>query len=687
MASARFVERRRLVPIWELVVCASVGALGLACGVDAEPDALAPWQATACTVVHAAGPWWSQKFSEQTGRFHAEFDATPSASTIDAVVGLGHGAAARFDQLGAIVRFSPTGTIEARAGSIYRADVVQPYEAGRRYHLRLDVEVRTRTYSVWLRDDFGGYAPLARSYPFRTEQAGVTRLDNVASKVASTTGMLTICGLQVVADATTADNCLIVTAGDGFVTAPLPDATVLDTLTFTATPSAANIDAVIGLSAGPAARFSDLAAAVRFAPSGFIDVRDGDVYRVDVARRYGASALDFRVIADLTSHTYSVFQGTSWEAQELARQYKFRAPQGAQGARGARGPVTHLDRLAAIVDGAQGSVTICQARSTPSTGVAFSREGRYAVVPLANDQALVSDGTTTQRIDGAGRTVAQLARGGELAVDAVGHVFVARVEGTTLTVDKYDLSFAPRCRATQPVLAGSTIQAISGDPSGAVVVGLATLPGGRVTVARFTAGCALASQLWVSGEAVAIDGDQPIVAWNDRGTVRITRFAASGAIVWTQAFAGSAAITAMAVDPSHQVLFGGELFTATDFGGGTLPTLSTDNGPRNGFIVKLSATGAHVFSSRTGYTLVGGIASNGPRIVVSSTERTQFHYQRLQMFDAVGTPVASTGFDTGFGEHGVGGRVAIGRSGRVWWNLETRWPLVPGWPYLVVLNP
>jgi len=658
-------------------MCVAAGALGLACGVDAD-QAEVEQKITACTIVSAGGPWWNQTFPDQARMFHAEFDATPSVGALDAVVGLGAGSASQFAQLAAIVRFNPGGTLDARDGSTYRADVTQPYQAGRPYHLRLDVDVRTHTYSVWLRDDFGGYTALARDYAFRTEQAGVTHLDNAASTIDSAAGALQICAFQVVADNTTADNCLIASAGDGFVTAPLPNATVLDTLTYTVTPSALNIDAVIGLSSGPAASFSDLATAARLAPSGFIDARDGGTYRADVSRPYTTSALGFRMIADLTSHTYSVFQGTYQFTQEVVRQYRFRTEQSS---------VTHLDRLSAIVDGTQGRIKICQAFSTPSTGVAFSREGNYAVVPLAGNQALISDGATTRRIDSAGHTLAQLARGGELAVDAAGNTFVASVAGTTLTIDKYDPSFGARCQATQPVLDGSTIQAMTSDPTGGVVVGLATLVNRQVTVAHFTATCGFTSQQVVGGEAVALDGDQPIVAWNDSGTLRITRFDATGAVVWARAFTGSAGITAMAVDPTHHVLFGGELFTAMDFGGGTLPLRSTLEGEHlNGFVVELSATGGHVFSQRTGYSLVGGIASNGSRIIVSGTERTQFTYLRFQMWDEAGTSTP-TSFNTGFGEHGVSGRVAISASGRVWWNLQTQWPLFPKWPYLVSLTP
>jgi hypothetical protein len=212
------------------------------------------------------------------------------------------------------------------------------------------------------------------------------------------------------------------------------------------------------------------------------------------------------------------------------------------------------------------------------------------------------------------------------------------------------------------VLAGASIQSVATDPTGAVLIGLVTSQEQRVTVFRFTAGGAFASLWSVSGEDVTLDGDQPIVAWSEGGTLRITRFDAGGAVVWTRAFAGQAQITAMAVDPSHDVLFGGELVTVMDFGGGVLPTeLNPDGGRLNGFVVKLSATGTHVFSRKTGYREVGGIASNSARIVVSSMDRPQYYELHLQAFDATGTPIASTGFDTGFGDRGKAHRVPSAR--------------------------
>jgi hypothetical protein len=659
-------------------MCIAIGALVPACGDDGIPDD-GPGNPPLCRVVSAGDPWWNQSFSDRTKMFHAEFDVTPSASSIDAMVGLGDGRASKAPKLAAIVRFNPAGTIEARAGSEYRADVMWAYQAGVRYHIRLDVDVRTHTYSVWLRNDSGLYTAIARDYPFHTEQAGVARLNNVAGKVDSKAGTLEICGFQVVADATTADGCLIVTAGDGFVSPPLPDATVLGTVTFRAMPSGPNIDAVIGLSAGPAKGVSDLATTVRFAPNGRLDVRHGDEYRADVSLPYGAENRDFRLITNLRSHTYSVLESHGSNALELARQYQFRTEQAA---------VSHLDHLSAIVQSPQGSVTICQIQGAPSTGVAYGREGNYAVLPLAGDQALVSDGAMTWRLDADGRILAQVARGGELAVDALGNVFIASIAGTTLTVDTYDQSFGSRWHTTETVLAGSTIQAMATDATGAVLIGFVTPGQKRVTVFRFTAGRACEVLLSIMGEYVTLDGDQPIVAWNEGGKLRIARFDATGKVVWARAFAGRAKITAMTVDSSHNVLFGGELETAMDFGGGMLPTFSHPNGgPVNGFIVELSRAGAHVFSRKSGYAMVGGIAANGTRIVLSSTERTQLRYLRLSWFDAAGTPVAGPGFDTGFGERGLGGRAWIGASGRVWWQLETQWPVMSIWPYLVVLTP
>src|SRR6185436_19145825 len=106
------------------------------------------------------------------------------------------------------------------------------------YHVRIDVDVRTHKYSVFVRfSSSSGYTTIARDAGFRTEQSSVTHLNDIASKVDGASGSVAICGLAVVADATTADGCVVASAGDGFVTQAVRDATVVGTVTFRATPS------------------------------------------------------------------------------------------------------------------------------------------------------------------------------------------------------------------------------------------------------------------------------------------------------------------------------------------------------------------------------------------------------------------------------------------------------------------
>lgn len=656
-------------------MCAAIGALFPACG-NGAAEASAPGDRAAAldacgAVATAGGPWWNQGFPDQATRFHVEFDATPSTVGLDAVIGLAHGATTAFTGLAAIVRFNASGTIDVRDGDTYHASTSIAYTAGTTYHIRIDLDVRTHRYSVFVR--FGPYTAIARDYLFRTEQSGVAQLNDIASKVDGASGSIAICGLSVVADATTADGCVVASAGDGFISQPVNDATVLGTLTFNATPSGPGIDGVIGWSAGAPSKFSDLAAAVRFAPSGVIDARDGDTYRADVNQSYSTRGAGFRMTGDLTSHTYSVFLGSS-EAAELARQYRLRPSQAA---------ATHLDHISVIVDSPTGSVTLCSLASGASSGVAYSREGIYAVAPLPGNAAVISDGATTQRLDAGGKTVAQVADGGEVAVDALGDVFVASVSDATLSVRKYDPGLAQLWTASASVLAGSQIQSVAADAAGDVLVGAAAPADGSVTATRFTTGGALAAQLSAPGNAVGLDGDQALVAWSDGGTLRITRYNLDGSTVWGRSFTGRASITQITSDPQHRVLFGGELIDSMDFGGGALHLGSTPEGPVNGFVVLLSQGGDHLMSSRTEMSDVNSLATNGENIAVSGVFRTQLRHLAIAQFGSNGRTF-STGFSTVGEELGEGGRIVVGPSGRLWWNLESNFPIFTEFPYLVV---
>ena len=163
---------------------------------------------------------------------------------------------------------------------------------------------------------------LASNYAFRSEQANVARLTNVGAKVDAAAGTVELCGITVVADITTGDGCATASAADGFAPIQIDDTSGIQMLDFTAKASASRIDAVVGMSAAPATGWADLATAVRFAPSGSLDMRDGDAYRSDVAQPYGATTFQFRVIAPLGSQVRIVpaelgDESALWGAAEL----------------------------------------------------------------------------------------------------------------------------------------------------------------------------------------------------------------------------------------------------------------------------------------------------------------------------------------------------------------------------------
>jgi hypothetical protein len=627
-------------------------------------------------VVEADGAWWNEDFPEQSGRFRVELDATPSADALDAAVGFSASEAASFTALAAIVRFNADGMIDVRDGSGYRANAPYAYAAGHRYHLLILIDTSAHTYWVSVREGGGAYTEIATAYAFRTEQASVTRLNHVAAKVDSAAGPLEVCDVSITP--LTDGSCLTVRAGDGFLSVPLPDATAYETLSFTVQPSHRDLDAVFGLSTGPAAAFSDIAAAVRLAPNGTFDARDGDSYRASVSRVYPTTISTLRLISDLTTHTYSVFLYGALAPQsdvfEIARQFRFRTEQAG---------ATHLDHLSAIVDGDHGSVKICINVSVPDT-VLYSREGFWTAAPFANDEALLTAGGTTSRVDADGHVLATVDRSGRLATDALGNGYIASIADGTLTVDKYTPPLALQWSTVSAVGNATSVRALAGLPDGsaAVAVGSFSDPP-TVQVLRITPEGAVSSSVTLPGSAVVIDGDRTLTAWNDPDTVWIAAYAADGTVIWERSFAGRAFVSVMAVDPAHALVFGGEFQTPIDFGSGPLRSQQTDDGLVNGYVVKLTSTGDHVFSGRLGINSVSGIATNGVRIAVSGTRRTQFFYLQLKVFDANTAPADSAQLT----DNGRGGGVAMSPSGRIWWTFEDQFQLFTAFPYMLAYKP
>jgi glucose/arabinose dehydrogenase len=130
-----------------------------------------------CTTATSGGPWQNTAFATQSGAFTVEFDATPSVSPIDNVVGLSQGVQTAYTGFAALARFNPSGNIDARNGGAYAAASTIPYSAGVTYHFRLAVNVATHTYSIFVRPPGGSELTVGTNFAFRTEQSGVTSLN------------------------------------------------------------------------------------------------------------------------------------------------------------------------------------------------------------------------------------------------------------------------------------------------------------------------------------------------------------------------------------------------------------------------------------------------------------------------------------------------------------------------------
>jgi hypothetical protein len=130
-----------------------------------------------CQTSGGDGSFVATGFENNTGTFTAGWDVTPQTATVDGGVALAKGAATDWPGLATTVRFGPDGTVDARDGAGYPASTVR-YTAGTTYHVRVQVDVAARTYSAWLKPAGGTEVAIAQGYHFRTEQQGVTGLDN-----------------------------------------------------------------------------------------------------------------------------------------------------------------------------------------------------------------------------------------------------------------------------------------------------------------------------------------------------------------------------------------------------------------------------------------------------------------------------------------------------------------------------
>jgi hypothetical protein len=124
----------------------------------------------------ATTAWTTTAFNPQGGSPTVKFSATPSGNNINSVMGLSNGPQSVYTSLAAIVRFNPSGFIDAYNGTGYSALTSIPYTAGTRYHFWFQLNIPAQTYNVYVTPEGGQQVEIGANFAFRL---GAPTLNNV----------------------------------------------------------------------------------------------------------------------------------------------------------------------------------------------------------------------------------------------------------------------------------------------------------------------------------------------------------------------------------------------------------------------------------------------------------------------------------------------------------------------------
>lgn len=120
--------------------------------------------------------WKSFNVSTQTGTFTVQFDLVMSLSNTQGYITVQNGTITDTPQGACIIYVHQSGVIWARNGSSYTSNGTVRFTAGTSYHFRLEINVPSHTYSIYITPSGGSETTLGANYAFRTEQSGVNQL-------------------------------------------------------------------------------------------------------------------------------------------------------------------------------------------------------------------------------------------------------------------------------------------------------------------------------------------------------------------------------------------------------------------------------------------------------------------------------------------------------------------------------
>lgn len=149
-------------------------------------------------------------------------------------------------------------------------------------------------------------------------------------------------------------NTCVMSAGS-WMNVPVAQQTGSFRVTYSASASAVNVDAVTGLSSGPANDFSNLAAVIRFNSNGTFDAMNGGGYTAASVIPY-SNRVSYQFIMDVhfSSHTYNAYVIVGTVQKTIGTNLAFRSAQSS---------VAMLNYVAAMT--APGTTSVCNIVVTP----------------------------------------------------------------------------------------------------------------------------------------------------------------------------------------------------------------------------------------------------------------------------------------------------------------------------------
>ncbi|HYM64989.1 MAG TPA: hypothetical protein VES68_00670 [Candidatus Sulfotelmatobacter sp.] len=274
------------------------------------------------TCITSTTSFQTAPITPQTGAFEAQFDVTPSTSSIDWDIGFSSIPAQAYKDMAVIVEFNSSGNITARNGGSYQAVNTIQYNQGTTYHFRLTIDIPNHKYNVYVTPAGGTEQTVGTNFAFRSEQASVTNL--LYWNIVGTKETSTVCNMTIISPPPVCLSSNSVLSGQS-----IPSQTGAFEAQFDSTPNANNTDADTGFSQKLASAYTDMAVIVEFNKQGKITARNGGSYQAVESIPYvSGTVYHFRIDVNIPKHIFNAYVSSIGMSEKtIATNFAFRSEQ------------------------------------------------------------------------------------------------------------------------------------------------------------------------------------------------------------------------------------------------------------------------------------------------------------------------------------------------------------------------